>query len=352
MSRGRETTHSSDVASAAAEAPPVPGEVGAATAGADFPRTKSRGLFVRGNLILIVVLVGVTVFPIVFRDNGYFLHVATLIGIYSIMSLGLNLITGFTGILSFAQAAFAGVGAYTTALLLTTYGFPYMATIPLAVFVALLAGLLLALCTLRAGGLYFSVITIGFGEIFRLLVLNWQGFTGGATGIVGIPLPTVFGLTVRTPIQFYWLVSVFAVLSYLALKAIVGSRFGHAIKAIREDPIAASSAGVNVKLYSVLSFTLGAAFAGLGGNLVAVFLTTISPTNFTVDESMLIVVMNVVGGLGSLPGAVVGTGLLIVTSELLRDVYQWRLLLLGVLMVAMPLWRRGGILGTKLARRV
>ena len=130
------------------------------------------------------------------------------------------------------------------------------------------------------------------------------------------------------------------------------SRFGHAIKAIREDPVAAASAGINVKLYTIISFTLGCALGGLAGNLVAVFLTTISPSNFTIDESMLIVVMNVVGGLGSLPGAVVGTAVMIIATELLRDVYKVRLLLIGVLMVAMPIWRRGGIMGTKLERRV
>jgi branched-chain amino acid transport system permease protein len=306
----------------------------------------------RANMLLAGVLACVFIFPIVAGKNEYYLHIATLIGIYTMLSLGLNLITGFTGILTFAQASFAGVGAYTTALLLQNTHVPYMATVPLAILAAAVAGLLLSLCTLRAGGLYFSVITIGFNEIFRLIVLNWQGLTGGATGIVGIALPSIAGFSISTPRQFYYLVVAFAVASYLILRALVHSRFGHAIKAVREDPVAAASAGINVRLHTVLSFVIGTAVAGLAGNLIAVFLTTISPSNFTIDESMLIVVMNVVGGLGSLPGAVLGTAVMVVAGELLRNVYQVRLLMIGVLMVAMPIWRRGGILGTKIERRI
>jgi len=311
----------------------------------------SSRLFSRGNIIMVAVMAVAFIFPLV-TSNAYYVHVTTLIGIYAILALGLNVITGFTGLLSFAQASFAGVGAYTTALLLTETKVPYLATVPLSIITGLAAGLLLSLTTLRAGGLYFSVITIGFNEIFRLVALNWQGFTGGATGIVGIPLPSIGPVEISSPRQFYYLIGAFAVLSYLTAKFIVNSRFGHAIKAIREDPIAAASAGVNVKLYTVLAFTLGTGFAALAGNLLAVFLTTISPTNFTTDESMLILVMCVVGGLGSLPGSILGSVIMVVAMETLRNVYQVRLLIIGVLMVVMPIWRRGGILGTKLERRL
>jgi len=298
-----------------------------------------------------VVLVVVAIFPLVSK-NDYYQHILTVIAIYAIMSLGLNLITGFTGILTFAQAAFAGVGGYATALLLMKTGTPYALTLPIAFLAAGAAGLVLGLSTVRAGGLYFSVITIGFNEIFRLIATNWGSVTGGATGLVGVPLPTFLGWPLDTPRQFFYFSLLIAAVTYLILLLVVNSRFGQAIKAIRDDPIAAGSSGINVRLYSISSFVLGTAFAGLAGNLIAVFMTTISPTNFNTDASMLVVVMNVVGGLGSLPGAVFGTALLTVATEALRNIYRFRLLLIGVLMIVMPIWRRGGILGHKLERRI
>jgi branched-chain amino acid transport system permease protein len=305
----------------------------------------------KGMLIWGVVLAVVAVYPLV-STNEYYQHILTLISIYAIMSLGLNLITGFTGILTFAQAAFAGVGAYATALLLMNTQMPYLLTLPISFAAAGVAGLLLGLCTIRAGGIYFSVITIGFNEIFRLVATNWSSATGGATGLVGIPLPGFFGWTIGTPRQMFYYCLIMAALTYVFLVAVVNSRFGQAIKAIRDDPIAASSSGINVRFYTVASFVLGTALAGLAGNLMAVFMAVISPTNFSTDASMLVVVMGVVGGLGSLPGAVLGAAVMIAATEALRSIYQVRLLLIGVLMVVMPIWRRGGLLGQRQMRRI
>jgi branched-chain amino acid transport system permease protein len=305
----------------------------------------------KGMLIWGIILVVIAFFPLLSK-NEYYQHILTVIAIYAIMSLGLNLITGFTGILTFAQAAFAGVGGYATALLLMKTGTPYVFTLVIAFLAAGAAGLILGLSTVRAGGLYFSVITIGFNEIFRLVATNWGSVTGGATGLVGVPLPNFLGWDLNTPRQLFYFSLLMAAFTYVVLTLVVNSRFGQAIKAIRDDPIAAGSSGINVRFYSIASFVLGTAFAGLAGNLIAVFMTTISPTNFNTDASMLVVVMNVVGGLGSLPGAVLGTALLTVATEALRSIYRFRLLLIGVLMIVMPIWRRGGILGHKIERRI
>jgi branched-chain amino acid transport system permease protein len=320
-----------------------------AAAGTGFKESwvwRHKGVVIWGVILAVAVL-----FPLVSK-NDYYQHMLTVIAIYSIMSLGLNLITGFTGILTFAQAAFAGVGGYVTALLLMRTGTPYALTLVIAFLAAGVAGLLLGLTTIRAGGLYFSVITIGFNEIFRLVATNWGPVTGGATGLVGVPLPNFLGWEIDTPRQMFYFALGLAILTYLILVVVINSRFGQAIKAVRDDPIAAGSSGINVRFYSIASFVLGTAFAGLAGNLIAVFMTTISPTNFNTDASMLVVVMNVVGGLGSLPGAVLGTAIMTGATEVLRGIYRYRMLMIGLIMIIMPIWRRGGILGHRMERRI
>jgi branched-chain amino acid transport system permease protein len=274
-----------------------------------------------------------------------------MILIYSILALALNLATGFTGLLSFCQASFAGVGAYTTAILLIRHGASYPLTVFASILSAFIFGLAMGLFTIRAGGLYFSVITIGFAEIFRIIALNWTSLTEGATGMVGIPLPVLFSFQVKTMFQFYYLALVYAVFSYLSLWILIRSKFGRAIKAIRDDSLVGQTMGINVRFYSTLSFAIGAAYAGLAGNFLAVFLTTISPTNFTVDESMLILTMIVVGGLGSLEGSFVGAAILLIATELFRPLYAYRLLLIGLIMLIMPIWKRGGLVGVHLERK-
>ncbi len=286
-----------------------------------------------------------------FITDEYYLRILVMILIYSILALALNLATGFTGLLSFCQASFAGVGAYTTAILLIRHGVSYPLTVFASILSAFIFGLAMGIFTIRAGGLYFSVITIGFAEIFRIIALNWTSLTEGATGMVGIPLPVLFSIQVKTMFQFYYLALVYAVFSYLSLWILIRSKFGRAIKAIRDDALVGQTMGINVRFYSTLSFAIGAAYAGLAGNFLAVFLTTISPTNFTVDESMLILTMIVVGGLGSLEGSFVGAAILLIATELFRPLYAYRLLLIGLIMLIMPIWKRGGLVGVHLERK-
>jgi branched-chain amino acid transport system permease protein len=315
-----------------------------------FPGSIQKRRLVTRNSLLLTALVVSLFIPFIITDE-YLLRIVIMILIYSILALGLNLITGFTGLLSFCQASFAGVGAYATAILLMSYGVPYLFTVLAAIVAAFIFGLALGVFTIRAGGLYFSVITIGFAEISRLIALNWTDLTGGATGMVGIPLPVLFSFEVRTMAQFYYLALFYTVLSFLSLLLLIKSKFGRAVMAIREDALVGQTMGINIRLYSTLSFAIGAAYAGLAGNFLAVFLTTISSTNFTVDESMLILTMIVVGGLGSLEGSVLGAAVLLIATELFRPIYTYRLLLIGLIMLIMPIWRRGGLAGIRLERK-
>ncbi len=310
---------------------------------------RSKKWFTHGPVLVALLIIGLFI-PLFITDE-YYLRILVMILVYSILALALNLVTGFTGLLSFCQASFAGVGAYTTAILLIRHGASYPLTVLASILSAFIFGLAMGIFTIRAGGLYFSVITIGFAEIFRIIALNWTSLTEGATGMVGIPLPVLFSFQVKTMFQFYYLALVYAGFSYLSLWILIRSKFGRAIKAIRDDALVGQTMGINVRFYSTLSFAIGAAYAGLAGNFLAVFLTTISPTNFTVDESMLILTMIVVGGLGSLEGSFVGAAILLIATELFRPLYAYRLLLIGLIMLIMPIWKRGGLVGVHLERK-
>ncbi len=310
---------------------------------------RSKKWFTHGPVLVALLIIGLFI-PLFITDE-YYLRILVMILVYSILALALNLVTGFTGLLSFCQASFAGVGAYTTAILLIRHGVTYPLTVFASILSAFIFGLAMGIFTIRAGGLYFSVITIGFAEIFRIIALNWTSLTEGATGMVGIPLPVLFSIQVKTMFQFYYLALVYAGFSYLSLWILIRSKFGRAIKAIRDDALVGQTMGINVRFYSTLSFAIGAAYAGLAGNFLAVFLTTISPTNFTVDESMLILTMIVVGGLGSLEGSFVGAAILLIATELFRPLYAYRLLLIGLIMLIMPIWKRGGLVGVHLERK-
>ena len=310
---------------------------------------RSKKWFTHGPVLAALLII--SLFIPFFMPNEYYLRILVMILVYSILALALNLVTGFTGLLSFCQASFAGVGAYTTAILLIRHGTSYPVTVLASILSAFIFGLAMGIFTIRAGGLYFSVITIGFAEIFRIIALNWTSLTEGATGMVGIPLPLLFSFQVKTMSQFYYLALVYTIFSYLSLWILIKSKFGRAIKAIRDDALVGQTMGINVRFYSTLSFAISAAYGGLAGNFLAVFLTTISPTNFTVDESMLILTMIVVGGLGSLEGSFVGAAILLIATELFRPLYVYRLLLIGLIMLVMPIWKRGGLVGVHLERK-
>jgi branched-chain amino acid transport system permease protein len=276
--------------------------------------------------------------------SAYFLHLAILGGIYIILALSLNLIIGYAGQVSLGHAAFYGIGAYVSALTALNWQFPF----PLAALSAMLftggCGLALGLPTLRLKEDYLAIVTLGFGVILDLVFLNLE-ITGGPDGLAGIPPPSVLGLSFRSP-SLYLLLTLLAVLFTLGLTfRLVHSYHGRALKAIRDHEVTAQVMGINTPSYKVAIFTLAAALAGLAGSLYAHYITFINPESFGLHTSILILCMVVVGGMGSIAGAVVGALALTVLPEMLRQFHAYQDLIYGALLVGLLIWRPEGILG-------
>jgi branched-chain amino acid transport system permease protein len=282
----------------------------------------------------------------------YLLHILILIGIYIILSVSLNLIAGYTGLLSIAHAAFYGVGAYVAALMALKLHSPFIVNVICAIILSCLIGASIGLPSLRVRGDYFVIATFAFQVITFSIVNNWVSFTGGPMGLPGIPQPMFFGLKISSRLGFLVLVGFFCVITLFVTRRIVQSPFGRALKAIREDEIFVQAAGKNVATYKLLVFAIGAGMAALAGVMYAHYITFIDPTSFTVMESILIISIVIIGGAGSLWGPIVGAVVLVVLPELLRFVglpslvaANVRQILYGGLLVVFMMWRPQGFLG-------
>ena len=282
----------------------------------------------------------------------YLLHIFILIGIYVILSISLNLIAGYSGVLSIAHAAFYGVGAYVAALMALKLQTPFLANVICAIILAGLFGALVGVPSLRIRDDYFVIATFAFQVITFSVLNNWVSFTSGPMGLPGIPQPEIFGLQVTSHWQFLVLVGIFAVLVFLVARRIVESPFGRVMKAIREDEVFALAAGKNVAAYKVLVFVIGAAMASVAGTLYATYITFIDPTSFTVMESIFIISIVIIGGAGNLWGSVLGATVLVMLPEALRFIglpssvaANVRQIIYGALLVAFMMWRPQGFLG-------
>jgi len=285
--------------------------------------------------------------------EAYILHLLILIGIYAVLAMSLNLITGYTGMLNLGHAAFFAIGAYTSVLLVMA-GFPFWFGFIAAGLVAAFFGVLLSIPSLRLRGDFLAIATLAFGEIIRAILLNWTELTRGPLGIPGIPKPEFFGLVFEELWQYFALVLVVAAATYFVLRWLLNSRFGIALKAIRENELVASSLGKNVVKHKVMAFALGAFFAGLAGSLFAHYITFIDPSSFALAETILILLMVVLGGMGSLAGSIAGAIILILLPEPLRFiglpssmVGPLRQIIYASLLIAIIVKRPKGILGKK-----
>jgi len=282
----------------------------------------------------------------------YLLHILILIGIYSILSISLNLLAGYTGILSIAHAAFYGVGAYVAALMALKLHTPFLLNLILAVGAAALLGALVGIPSLRIKDDYFVIATFAFQVITFSLLNNLVSFTGGPMGLPGIPQPTILGLTISGHVPFLILTVLLAVFTFWAASRIVSSPFGRVLRAIREDEVFAQACGKDVAAYKVTVFMIGAGLAAIAGVLYATYISFIDPTSFTVMESIFIISIVIIGGAGSLWGSVLGAAVLVTLPELLRFVglpnsiaANIRQILYGGLLVAFMLWRPKGFIG-------
>ncbi len=286
-----------------------------------------------------------TVFPLIL--NNYYIDVLIMACIYSILAIGLNVIVGFTGLLNLGFAAFYACGAYTYALLHTKLGLSFWVCLPLSAGFTSLIGVLLAVPALRLRGDYLAIVTLGFGEIMRLILNNWDSLTHGPNGITGIEPPMAANISFSNIKYYYYLVFFILLLSLAIIKRGVTSRFGRAWKAIKENEFAASTIGINTTKYKLFAFAFGTFWGGTAGILFAAKMQFVSPESFTFIESVLILSMVILGGLGNTYGAVLGAFLLVLLPEALREVQLYRMLLLGIGLVLLMRFRPQGLMGVK-----
>jgi branched-chain amino acid transport system permease protein len=281
----------------------------------------------------------------------YLLHIAILSGFYIILTLSLNLIIGYCGQVSLGHAAFYGLGAYASALTAMHWHLPFLLALLAAALVGALFGLGLGVPTLRLKDDYLAIVTLGFGVIIDIVLLNLD-ITGGPDGLARIPPPKLFGLDFRNKLHYLLLVAFFVGLTLWLIHRLVHSRHGRALKAIRDHEITARVMGINAAAYKIAIFTLSAGLAGLAGSLYAHYITFINPETFGLHTSILILTMVVLGGMGSILGSVLGAGILTVLPELLRRFADYQDLAYGFLLIVLLLWRPQGLLGAgKLSRK-
>lgn len=318
--------------------------------------------------VMTVVLMLAVSWPFFAGRNA--VDIATLAMIYVMLGLGLNIVVGFAGLLDLGFVGFYAVGAYTYGLLFHWLGWSFWEALPLAGAFAALFGFVLGFPVLRLRGDYLAIVTLGFGEIIRLLLVNMTSLTGGPDGISGIPKPTVFGLemtrsasvegtqtfhellglefsSLHLVIFLYLMALMLAVLTLWVSSRLIRMPIGRAWEALREDEIACRSLGLNPMVIKLSAFTLGAMFAGLGGAFFAARQGIVNPESFTFIESALILAIVVLGGMGSQLGVIVAAILITVLPELAREFSEYRMLIFGLVMILMMVWRPQGLLPAK-----
>lgn len=266
--------------------------------------------------------------------------------LYVMLALGLNIVVGLAGQLVLGYVAFYAVGAYTYGLLYQFFGLTFWICLPLGGLMAIVFGLLLGFPVLRLRGDYLAIVTLGFGEIVRLLLQNWSSVTGGPKGISHIPAPSLFGITMsieQTTIYVYYLLVAIVLVTIAVISRLKNSRVGLALQALREDEIASEAMGIDTTRVKLSAFALGSCWAGFAGVIFAAKTSYINPASFTFMESAMILSMVVLGGMGSIAGVVVAALLLILVPEYLRAFSEYRMLLFGAVMVLMMIFRPQGL---------
>lgn len=285
----------------------------------------------------------------------YLLHILFLVAIYTVLAVSLNLLAGYTGLLSIAHASFYGLGAYTTALLAVRFGTPFVFNLLIGVILAALISCLISLPSLRLHDDYFVIATFGFQMILFSVFNNWTSVTRGALGIPGVPPPSFIGWTIGSRGGMVALAVAHAVLAYIIVNRLTTSPLGRVLMAIREDEVFAQSLGKNTLLVKVTIFAVSAALASSAGALYAHYITVVSPTSFSFTESMLMISMVIVGGAGSTWGPLIGAAILIFIPETLRSLNlpsaisrvepNLRQIIYGCLLVLMMAIRPAGLIG-------
>ncbi|HAG49806.1 MAG: hypothetical protein A2X87_01955 [Deltaproteobacteria bacterium GWC2_42_51] len=306
---------------------------------------KTDALIGRNHLFInLTILASLIILP--FFLNNYYIDVLTLAGLYAVLALGLNISVGLAGLLDLGYIAFYAIGAYTYALLSTKVGISFWLALPIGGLFAACVGFILGIITLRLRGDYLAIVTLGFIHIVHLILNNWDSLTGGPNGILGIARPSLMSFKFNQPIHFYYLILTIATITMIVITRLNNSRIGRAWIAMREDEIAAEAMGIDTTRMKCLAFSLGAFWAGLAGVFFAGKFAFVSPESFTFFESVFVLAMVVLGGMGSIPGAAIGAIILIILPEALRGFASYRMLIFGAALVAMMVFRPQGLIGS------
>ncbi|MBI2467865.1 MAG: ABC transporter ATP-binding protein, partial [Candidatus Rokubacteria bacterium] len=299
----------------------------------------------------VVAVVGPLVAP-----NDYWIGVMARICLYATLALGLNVVVGFAGLLDLGYVAFFGIGSYLYAFLASPHfglHLPFLVAVPIVVLGTAFSGILIGAPTLRLRGDYLAIVTLGFGEITYLLLINLDrpvNITGGPSGIIGIDPPAFAGFALSRNTEYYYLFLAALALALFASARLRHSRIGWAWQAVREDELAARAMGINTTVAKLQAFAIGASFAGVGGSFLASWQRSVFPDNFLFTESINILAMVILGGTGNLLGVVLGATLLVALPEIFRDLQAYRLLVFALRLMGLMVFRPRGLLG-EAARR-
>ncbi len=282
----------------------------------------------------------------------YLIHLAILFAIYAILGITLNLVVGYTGLLSVTHAAFYGIGAYATAIFLTQSGVGFFLSVILGIIITAIISFLIGLILSKFNDDYYALASFGFNVIIFSIFLNWQSLTRGPLGIPGISRPELFGMNFSSNLTFLVLALLFLILIFLISHFIVNSSFGRALKAIREDEKALQIFGYNALHFKLAIFVISAGMASIAGSLFASYITFIDPSSFTLMESVFILAIIILGGLANLRGSILGALFLILIPEILRFVgfpqdiaAQMRQVVYGIILILFMLYRPQGLVG-------
>jgi branched-chain amino acid transport system permease protein len=337
--------------------------IGPAGAGALMPPALQHAITTSGRLVAPALLLFTLLVPVIFYDQRYILDLGILVLTYVMLGWGLNVVVGLAGLLDLGYVAFYAVGAYSYALLATSLGLSFWEGFPLAGILAALWGVMLGFPVLRLRGDYLAIVTLAFGEIIRLVIVNWQSLTGGPNGVSGIPRPTLFGIpltaaddglaaklgipfspTHRIVFLFYLILGLALLTNWVTIR-LRRLPIGRAWEALREDEVACRALGINTTTTKLTAFATGAMFGGFAGAFFATRQGFISPESFTFQESALVLAIVVLGGMGSQLGVALAALTMIGGFELFRGFEQYRMLVFGLAMVLLMIWRPRGLIG-------
>lgn len=291
----------------------------------------------------VAIVAALALFPVVIGSQ-YQLFIATQVGVYLMVAIGLNFLTGYGGQASIGHGALMAIGAYAAAILMVDHQWPFWPAAGAGMVLTAIGGALMALPAFRVSTWYFALITLGFAHVVSGMLIEWGELTHSFDGIVSIPMPSVFGETLG-PRGLFWLVAGMNVVAFVLVRNLVRSRVGRGLIAVRDNPAAAMASGVSLVGVKMLAFVFSAVLAGLAGALFAVQKTVITPDDFTAEFSIFFLVVVVLGGAGSLWGPVLGTIVFFVVPEFLEALQGWRLLVYGIVLLALMRFAPSGLMG-------